>query len=255
MAVHTYPYYDAASGGLDFDAMRATLATLPARSIVLLHACCHNPTGVDLSATQWAALIPVLREGGLVPFLDLAYQGYGEGIEADALAVRRLADAGLTFFVTNSFSKSMSLYGERAGALSVVCADAAEAELVLGQLKATVRRNYSSPAIHAAGIVSRVLGEADLRAAWEADVAAMRLRIQAMRASLHELLSARLPGRDFGYFLSQRGMFSYTGLSAAQVDRLREEFGVYLVRSGRICVAGLNTGNVERTATAFAAVL
>jgi aromatic-amino-acid transaminase len=255
LAVHIYPYYDAAGGGLAFDAMRATLATLPARSIVLLHACCHNPTGVDLSATQWAALIPVLREGGLVPFLDLAYQGYGEGIEADALAVRRLADAGLTFFVTNSFSKSMSLYGERAGALSVVCADAAEADLVLGQLKATVRRNYSSPAIHAAGIVSRVLGEADLRAAWEADVAAMRLRIQAMRASLHELLSARLPGRDFGYFLSQRGMFSYTGLSAAQVDRLREEFGVYLVRSGRICVAGLNTGNVERTATAFAAVL
>jgi aromatic-amino-acid transaminase len=169
--------------------------------------------------------------------------------------VRLLASAGLTFFVANSFSKSMSIYGERAGALSVVCADAAEAALVLGQLKATVRRNYSSPAIHAAGIIARVLGDPALRSAWQADVAAMRLRILAMRKSLHAVLQARLPGRDFGYFLSQRGMFSYTGLSAAQVDRLREEFGVYLVRSGRMCVAGLNTGNVERTAAAMAAVL
>jgi aromatic-amino-acid transaminase len=167
----------------------------------------------------------------------------------------RLADAGLTAFVANSFSKSMSLYGERAGALSVVCETADEAERVLGQMKATVRRNYSSPAIHAAGIVSRVLGDAALRAAWEADVAAMRTRIQAMRRSLHDVLGTKRPGRDFGYFLSQRGMFSYTGLSAAQVDRLRDEFGVYLVRSGRICVAGLNNGNVERTAAAIAAVL
>jgi len=254
--VHTYPYYDpAAPGGLDFDGMLATLRTLPVRSVVLLHACCHNPTGVDLTAAQWQALIPVLRERDLLPYLDLAYQGYGDGIEEDAAAVRLLASAGLTFFVANSFSKSMSIYGERAGALSVVCADAAEAALVLGQLKATVRRNYSSPAIHAAGIIARVLGDPALRSAWQADVAAMRLRILAMRKSLHAVLQARLPGRDFGYFLSQRGMFSYTGLSAAQVDRLREEFGVYLVRSGRMCVAGLNTGNVERTAAAMAAVL
>ena len=190
-----------------------------------------------------------------LPYLDIAYQGYGDGIEEDAFAARALASAGLTFFVANSFSKSMSVYGERAGALSVVCTDAAEAELVLGQLKATVRRNYSSPGIHAAGIVARVLGEPALRAAWEADVAAMRERILAMRRSLHAVLAAKRPERDFGYFLSQRGMFSYTGLSAQQVDRLREEFAVYLVRSGRICVAGLNTGNVERTAEAIAAVL
>ena len=255
VAVHTYPYYDAGTGGLKFEALLQTLRGLPSRSVVLLHACCHNPTGVYLTRAQWEALIPVLRERELLPFLDLAYQGYGDGIEEDAFAVRALALAGLTLFVANSFSKSMSVYGERAGALSVVCASAAEAELVLGQLKATVRRNYSSPPIHAAGIVSRVLGEPALRAAWEADVTTMRTRIQAMRRSLHAVLQAKRPGRDFGYFLTQRGMFSYTGLSAAQVDRLREEFGVYLVRSGRLCVAGLNTGNVERTAVAMAAVL
>jgi aromatic-amino-acid transaminase len=253
--VSTYPYYDAATGGVRFAEMCAALDALPAGSIVLLHACCHNPTGVDLSAAQWAELVPLLQRRGLIPYLDIAYQGYGEGIEEDAWAIRAVADAGLTAFVANSFSKSMSLYGERAGALSVVCETPDEAERVLGQMKATVRRNYSSPAIHAAGIVSRVLGDATLRAAWHADVAAMRTRIQAMRRSLHGVLSAKRPGRDFGYILSQRGMFSYTGLGAAQVDRLREEFGVYLVRSGRICVAGLNTGNVERTATAMAAVL
>jgi aromatic-amino-acid transaminase len=161
----------------------------------------------------------------------------------------------MAFVVANSFSKSMNLYGERAGALSVVCADRAEAELVLGQMKATGRRNYSSPAIHAGGIVARVLTEPALRAAWEADVAAMRERILTMRRTLHAVLSAKRPGRDFGYFLSQRGMFSYTGLSAEQVDRLRDEFGVYLIRSGRICIAGLNSGNVERAASAIAAVL
>lgn len=255
LKVQTYPYYDATTGGLKFDAMLAALKVLPARSVVLLHACCHNPTGVDLTPAQWQALVPVLRERDLLPYLDIAYQGYGDGIDADAFAIRLLATEGLTFFVANSFSKSMSVYGERAGALSVVCSDAAEAELVLGQMKATVRRNYSSPAIHAAGIVSRVLTDPKLRAAWESDVAAMRERILAMRQGLHRVLSARLPGRDFGYFLSQRGMFSYTGLTPAQVDRLRDEFGVYLVRSGRMCVAGLNTGNVERTADAMAAVL
>jgi aromatic-amino-acid transaminase len=255
IAVHTYPYYDPASGGLKFDAMCAALAAAPRGSIVLLHACCHNPTGVDLTRAQWDALAPLLTERGLVPYLDLAYQGYGDGIDEDAYAVRKLADAGLAFFVANSFSKSMSVYGERAGALSVVCASAAEAELVMGQLKATVRRNYSSPPIHAGGIVARVLTDAALRAQWEGEVAAMRERILAMRRSLHGVLSARLPGRDFGYFLNQRGMFSYTGLSAAQVDRLREEHAVYLVRSGRMCVAGLSTGNVERVAQAFAAIL
>ncbi|MBI3157904.1 MAG: aspartate/tyrosine/aromatic aminotransferase [Burkholderiales bacterium] len=255
IAVHTYPYYDGATGGLRFDAMLQALAALPPRSIVLLHACCHNPTGVDLDPAQWRALLPVIRERELLPFLDLAYQGYGDGIAEDAYAPRLLADAGLPFIVSNSFSKNMSVYGERAGALSVACGDAAEADLVLGQLKATVRRNYSSPPIHAAGIVARLLTVPTLRAAWEADVAAMRERILAMRRQLHEVLALRLPGRDFGYFLTQRGMFSYTGLSAAQVDRLRDEHAVYLVRSGRICIAGLNRGNVERTAQAMAAVL
>ncbi|HET9823096.1 MAG TPA: amino acid aminotransferase [Burkholderiaceae bacterium] len=255
LTVHTYPYYDAASGGLRFDAMLDALRGLPRGSIVLLHACCHNPTGVDLTRAQWDALIPLLVERGLLPYLDLAYQGYGDGIAEDAYAVRRLADAGLTFIVTNSFSKSMSVYGERAGALSFVCADRAEAELVLGQLKATVRRNYSSPPIHAAGIVARVLGDPALRTQWEGEVAAMRERILAMRQGLHSVLAARLPGRDFGYFLTQRGMFSYTGLSAAQVDRLRDEHAVYLVRSGRMCVAGLSTRNVEAVAEAMARVL
>lgn len=255
ITVNTYPYYDAKTGGLAFDAMLSTLRNLPARSLVLLHACCHNPTGVDLTAAQWQALVPVLRERELLPYLDLAYQGYGDGIAEDAYAVRLLADEGLSFFVANSFSKSMSVYGERAGALSVVCATAAEAELVLGQMKATVRRNYSSPAIHAAGIISRVLGDPTLRSGWEAEVAGMRERIAGMRRSLHGLLTAIRPGHDFDYVLRQRGMFSYTGLSALQADRLRQEFGVYIVRSGRLCVAGLNTGNVERTARAMASVI
>ncbi len=264
IAVHTYPYYDAGdrqavpprpAGGLRFDAMRDALRALRPGSIVLLHACCHNPTGVDLSRAQWEQLVPLLAEQRLLPYLDLAYQGYGDGIEDDAYAVRLLADKGMTFIVANSFSKSMSVYGERAGALTVVCTDAAEAELVLGQLKAAVRRNYSSPPIHAAGIVARVLGDAKLRPQWEAEVAAMRERILAMRKSLHAVLAAKLPGRDFGYLLTQRGMFSYTGLSAAQVDRLREEHAVYLVRSGRMCVAGLSTKNIERVANAMAQTL
>ena len=253
--VGTYPYYDAATGGLQFEPMLQALSQLPPRSVVLLHACCHNPTGVDLTAQQWQALIPVLKERQLLPYLDLAYQGYGDGIEQDAFAVRAMASAGITFFIANSFSKSMSVYGERAGALSVVCADSSEAALVLGQLKATVRRNYSSPAIHAAGIVSQVLGDPGLRQSWETEVNGMRERIAQMRRSLHGTLQSLRPGHDFGYFLTQRGMFSYTGLKPAQVDRLRDDFGVYLVRSGRMCVAGLSTGNVERTAAAFAAVL
>jgi aromatic-amino-acid transaminase len=255
LTVHTYPYYDPATGGLKFEAMLEALKALPARSVVLLHACCHNPTGVDLSRAQWQALIPVLRERELLPYLDLAYQGFGDGIEEDAWAVRALAEAGLSFFVANSFSKSMSVYGERCGALSVVCPNAEQAINVLGQLKATVRRNYSSPPIHAGQLVALVLGEPALRTLWEGELAAMRARILAMRKQLHASLAAKLPGRDFGYLLSQRGMFSYTGLSAEQVDRLREVHGVYLVRSGRMCVAGLNTSNVEAVAQAFAAVM
>ncbi len=255
LAVASYPYYDAQTGGLRFDAMRDALRGLPPRSVVLLHACCHNPTGVDLSREQWQALLPVLREHELIPFVDLAYQGYGDGLNEDAFSVRLLAESGLSFFVANSFSKNMSVYGERGGALSVVCPNHAQADNVLGQLKAVVRSNYSSPPMHGGQLVARVLTDADLRAQWETEVEAMRTRIVAMRQSLHAVLSAKLPDRNFDYFLKQRGMFSYTGLNAAQCDRLKEEFGVYLVRSGRLCVAGLNTGNVEATAVAIAAVL
>ena len=255
LTVNTYPYYDAATGGLSFDAMLAALRSLPARSVVLLHACCHNPTGVDLTPAQWETLIPVLRERELIPYLDLAYQGFGDGIEADAFAVRALASAGVSFFIANSFSKSMSVYGERCGALSVVCPDAAQAACVLGQMKFTVRRNYSSPPIHGGQIVATVLADPALRREWETELGAMRERILAMRKKLYAVLKAKLPGRDFEYFLTQRGMFSYTGLSAAQVDKLREEHALYMVRSGRICVAGLNSSNVEATAVAIAAVL
>jgi aromatic-amino-acid transaminase len=255
LAVHSYPYYDSASGGLRFDAMLETLRSLPRRSVVLMHACCHNPTGVDPTRAQWNALIPLLRERELLPYLDLAYQGYGESIDADAWVPRAFADAGLSFFIANSFSKSMSVYGERCGALSVVCPDATQAALVLGQLNFTVRRNYSSPPIFGGQIVARVLTDPELRPLWESEVAAMRERILGMRRQLHKVLSAKLPGRNFEYFLTQHGMFSYTGLSAAQVDRLRDEFAVYLLRSGRLCVAGLNAANVEATAVAMAAVM
>jgi aromatic-amino-acid transaminase len=255
LKVHTYPYYDPATGGLRFDAMLDALRALPPRSVVLLHACCHNPTGVDPTPAQWDALIPVLRERELLPYLDLAYQGFGDGIEADAHAVRAIASAGLRAFVANSFSKSMSVYGERCGALSVVCADAGEADRVLGQLKATVRRNYSSPPIHGGQLVAHVLSDPALRTLWEGELGAMRERMIAMRHALHDALVERLPGRDFGYLLRQRGMFSYTGLTAAQVDRLREEHAVYVLRSGRVCIAGLNGDNVGRTAEAVAAVL
>jgi len=210
---------------------------------------------VDLTPAQWDALIPVLKARELLPFLDMAYQGYGDSLEEDAYAVRAFAAAGLSFFVANSFSKNMSLYGERCGGLSVVCPDAAQAANVLGQMKATIRRNYSNPPFHGGQLVARVLSDPELRAKWEGEVTAMRHRIQAMRKSLHEVLSAKLPGRDLDYFLTQRGMFSYTGMSAEQAERLKSEFGVYILRSGRMCVAGLNTRNVEATAKAFAAVL
>jgi aromatic-amino-acid transaminase len=261
LAVRSYPYYDSSTGALAFDAMCEALRSIPAKSVVLLHACCHNPTGVDLTRAQWDALIPLLAEHDLLPYVDLAYQGFGDGIVEDAYALRALAAARgrdgrpLSFFVVNSFSKSMSLYGERCGALSVACADRQEAVNVLGQLKFTVRRNYSSPPIHGGQIVAAVLGEPELRRAWESELGAMRERIQAMRKALHATLVQKMPARDFDYFLTQRGMFSYTGLGPAQVDRLRDEFAVYLVRSGRMCVAGLNSGNVEATGLAMAAVL
>ena len=253
--VSTYPWYDEATNGVRFNDLLATLKTLPARSIVLLHPCCHNPTGADLTNEQWDAVIEILKARELIPFLDIAYQGFGAGMEEDAYAIRAIASAGLPALVSNSFSKIFSLYGERVGGLSVLCEDAEAAGRVLGQLKATVRRNYSSPPNFGAQVVAAVLNDEALKASWLAEVEEMRTRILAMRQELVKVLSTEMPERNFDYLLNQRGMFSYTGLRTAQVDRLREEFGVYLIASGRMCVAGLNTQNVHRVAKAFAAVM
>ena len=253
--VSTYPWYDEATNGVRFNDLLATLKTLPARSIVLLHPCCHNPTGADLTNEQWDAVIEILKARELIPFLDIAYQGFGAGMEEDAYAIRAIASAGLPALVSNSFSKIFSLYGERVGGLSVLCEDAEAAGRVLGQLKATVRRNYSSPPNFGAQVVAAVLNDEALKASWLVEVEEMRTRILAMRQELVKVLSTEMPERNFDYLLNQRGMFSYTGLSAAQVDQLREEFGVYLIASGRMCVAGLNTANVQRVAKAVAAVM
>lgn len=255
LPVHTYPYFDADTGGLRFEALLSTLQTLPPQSIVLLHACCHNPTGTDLTAAQWATLIPVIQARRLIPYLDIAYQGFGDGLVADSQPVRTLTDAGISFFCASSFSKSFSLYGERCGALSVVCPDAAQARCVLGQLKATVRKNYSSPPTFGATVVARVLQTPALHTLWADELEGMRQRILAMRQRLFQGLQQALPGRDVSRFVTQRGMFSTTGLSPAQVDSLKDVHGVYLVRSGRLCVAGLNAGNVDRVSQALAAVM
>ncbi|KJK17069.1 amino acid aminotransferase [Pseudomonas sp. 2(2015)] len=252
--VNTYPYFDPASRGVDFDGMLGSLSGLPANSIVLLHPCCHNPTGVDLSQAQWQQVIEVLKARNLIPFLDIAYQGFGEGLDADAYAIREVARAGVPCLVSNSFSKIFSLYGERVGGLSVVCDDSDTAQSVLGQLKATVRRNYSSPPSFGAQLVAAVLGDAELNSQWEAEVEKMRLRILDMRQALVDTLGDLLPGQDFQFFLRQRGMFSYTGFSVEQVRRLRDEFGVYLIDSGRVCMAGLRPDNLQQVAKAFAAV-
>jgi aromatic-amino-acid transaminase len=253
--VNHYAYYDAETRGLDFPAMIAALERIPQGAIVVLHACCHNPTGVDPDNAQWDRIIDVVRSRGLVPFLDIAYQGFGDGIEPDGHVVRAFAATPGPLFVSSSFSKSFSLYGERVGALSVVTTDKDEAARVLSQLKRVVRMNYSNPPTHGGQIVATVLGTPELRALWEAELATMRDRIKLMRAELVERLRERAPGRDFGYMLRQRGMFSYSGLSKAAVQRLREEFGIYAVDTGRICVAALNSKNVDYVAEAIAKVL
>ncbi|MFB4662022.1 aromatic amino acid transaminase [Enterobacter kobei] len=253
--VETYPWFDSETNGVRVEALLERLKTLPVRSIVLLHPCCHNPTGADLTNDQWDAVIEVLKARNLIPFLDIAYQGFGAGMEDDAYAIRAVASAGLPVLVSNSFSKIFSLYGERVGGLSVVCEDAEAASRVLGQLKATVRRIYSSPPNFGAQVVATVLGDEQLKASWLAEVESMRKRILSMRQELVNVLKEAVPGHNFDYLIRQRGMFSYTGLSAAQVDRLRDEFGVYLIASGRMCVAGLNASNVHRVAQAFAAVM
>jgi aromatic-amino-acid transaminase len=253
-AVNSYPYYDAPSHGLNFAGMLQSLKAMPAGSIVVLHACCHNPTGVDLSSAQWTEVIDAVVSRGLMPFVDIAYQGFGDSIDADGEVVRRFALAGCPVFVSNSFSKSFSLYGERIGALSVVAADAAESARVLSQLKRIVRTNYSNPPTHGGQIVATVLTSPELRALWEKELGQMRDRIREMRRQLVEKLSAKLPKSDFGYVTRQRGMFSYSGLSKDAVGRLREESSVYAIDTGRICVAALNSHNIDHVTEAIARV-
>ncbi len=253
--VETYPYYDAPSRGIRFDAMLDALAAAPAGTVVVLHACCHNPTGCDLSMAQWQQVATTCAERGLVPFLDMAYQGFGAGIAEDGAAVQSFIVTGQQFFVSTSFSKSFSLYGERAGALSVVCASQEECTRVLSQLKIVIRTNYSTPPTFGAQVVATVLTTPDLRAMWEEELAGMRDRIKTMRHALVAQMQAAGVQGDLGYITTQVGMFSYSGLGKEQMLRLRSEFGIYGLESGRICVAALNTRNVGPVAVALARVM
>ncbi len=257
-AVGMYPYYDPSlreRGGIDVQGMLSALERAPAGTIVVLHACCHNPTGYDLGAAHWQQVIEVLKQRRLVPFLDMAYQGFGDGIAEDGAVIRQFIDAGIDFFVSTSFSKSFSLYGERVGGLSVVCANADEAARVLSQLKVVIRTSYSNPPTHGAQVVAMVLTTPALRVLWEEELAHMRLRIKQMRTLLRDRLRAAGVQTDVGFITQQRGMFSYSGLSAAQMRRLRSEFGVYGVDSGRICVAALNAKNIDAVVDALTQVM
>lgn len=253
--VEAYPYYDAATRGVNFAGMKDKLLSLPAGAIVLLHACCHNPTGADLSDAQWDEVVEACRSRGLVPFLDMAYQGFADGIDADAVAVRAFTASGLQFFISSSFSKSFSLYGERVGALSIITASKDEAARVTSQVKRVIRTNYSNPPIHGGAVVAAVLNSAELRQTWEDELAGMRDRIRAMRSGLVEKIADRGVAQDFSFVVKQRGMFSYTGLTAAQVERMKSEFGIYAVSTGRICLAALNSKNIDYVADAIAAVV
>ena len=252
--VQNYRYYDAASHDVNRAGMLEDLNALPAGSIVVLHACCHNPTGVDLTPADWQNVLDVVKAKGLIPFLDMAYQGFGDGIDEDAAAVRLFAESGLSFFVSSSFSKSFSLYGERVGALSIITESREESARVLSQVKRVIRTNYSNPPTHGASIVAAVLNSPELRAQWEAELAGMRDRIRAMRSGLVDAIKATGCAQDFSFVAQQRGMFSYTGLSAAQVERMKDEFGIYAVSTGRICLAALNTKNLDYVAKAIATV-
>ncbi len=253
--VATYAYYDAQQRGVRFEAMLADLNAAAAGSIAVLHACCHNPTGYDISAAQWDQVIAACRTRGLVPFLDLAYQGFGDGINEDGSVVQQFVASGLDFFVSTSFSKSFSLYGERVGALSVVCSNKDDAARVLSQLKIAIRTNYSSPPTHGAQVVTLVLETPALRQMWEDELAQMRQRIKQMRSLLADKLKAAGVAQDFSFITRQRGMFSYSGLGLAQMQRLRSEFGIYGIDSGRICVAALNTHNIDAVVAAIVKVL
>ncbi len=253
--VNNYPYYDAATRGVNFAAMLDTLKSIPAGSVVVLHACCHNPTGADLSDAQWAQVIEVVTQRGLIPFLDMAYQGFGDGIAEDGKVVGLFAKTGGPLFVSNSFSKSFSLYGERVGALSIVAANAEEASRLMSQLKRVIRTNYSNPPMHGGQVVATVLATPELRKLWEEELAGMRVRIKQMRQQMVDQLKAKAPSHDFDFVVQQRGMFSYSGLTKEQVGRLKDEFSIYAVDTGRICVAALNSRNLDRVVDAIAKVL
>ncbi len=252
--VENYAYYDAATRGVNFTGMKASLNSLAAGSIIVLHACCHNPTGADLSQAQWDEVVAICKDKGLVPFLDMAYQGFADGIDADAVAVRALSDSGLQFLVSSSFSKSFSLYGERVGALSIITASKEESARVMSQVKRVIRTNYSNPPIHGGALVASVLASPELRQMWETELAGMRDRIRGMRTGLVDAIKAQGVVQDFSFIVQQRGMFSYTGLTAAQVERMKEEFGIYAVSTGRICLAALNSRNVDYVAKAITTV-
>ncbi|MBB3239268.1 aromatic-amino-acid transaminase [Pseudomonas sp. Tn43] len=253
--VQNYRYYDAATHDVNRVGLLEDLNALPSGSIVVLHACCHNPTGVDLSPADWKNVLEVVKAKGHVPFLDMAYQGFGDGIDEDAAAVRLFAESDLTFFVSSSFSKSFSLYGERVGALSIVSESKEEGARVLSQVKRVIRTNYSNPPTHGASIVAAVLNSPVLRAQWEEELAEMRLRIRGMRTQMVDLLAKNAPQRDFSFVGRQRGMFSYSGLTVEQVTRLRSEFGIYALDTGRICVAALNQSNIDAVTKAIVQVI
>ena len=253
--VETYRYYDAATRGLNVDGMLADLKAAPAGTIALLHACCHNPTGYDITAAQWDQVVAICKNNDLVPFLDMAYQGFGYGLKEDGAVIQKFVDAGLTFFVSTSFSKSFSLYGERVGALSVLCTDKAEADRVLSQLKIAIRTNYSNPPTHGGSVVAAVLGNPELRKQWEDELAEMRVRIKAMRSAFVEKLKAAGVKQDMSFITTQIGMFSYSGLSKDQMVRLRNEFGVYGTDTGRMCVAALNSKNIDYVCASIAKVM
>ncbi|MEY3058500.1 MAG: hypothetical protein RI941_1225 [Pseudomonadota bacterium] len=250
-----YTYFDPKTRGVDFEGMVKSLESFPAKTLVILHACCHNPTGADLTPDQWKKIISICQTRQLIPFLDIAYQGFATGIEEDGAAVQLFADSGMSFFVSSSFSKSFSLYGERVGALSIVTQSKEESARVLSQLKRVIRTNYSNPPTHGAAIVAMVLNSPKLRQMWEDELAEMRERIKAMRHGLNKKLAAAGAQQDFSFIENQRGMFSYSGLTAGQVANLQEQDGIYALSTGRICVAALNTKNLDRVAQAIARVL
>ena len=253
--VENYAYYDAATHGLNFKGMLDSLNAMPAETIVVLHACCHNPTGVDATPEQWKQIAELVKAKNLIPFLDIAYQGFGDGLEPDAAAVRIFADMDMTMFISSSFSKSFSLYGERVGALTIVTGSKDESSRVLSQVKRVIRTNYSNPPTHGGTVVANVLNTPELFALWDQELAGMRERIRLMRTQLVDKLKEYGVKKNFDFVKQQRGMFSYSGMTAAQVDRLREEHGIYAVSSGRICVAALNSGNIDAVAKAMASVL